>query len=145
MILIFGSRPRPGSWLIRALTFSRYSHVGIVFGDRVVEAAIWRVREIPLTQFKEEYPVWEIAELPCADEAVAKRYAYSRIGNLYDFGGLLAFPFQRDWQSNGRDFCSELPISAAADAGSVYVRDVHRVTPENLYQISRIPLDPQKE
>lgn len=140
MKVIFGSRKKIGSLLLRFFTFSRWSHVGIVYGDSVVEASILRVRTIPLCEFKLEYPEWEMGDLPCADEAKARDYAYSRVGNLYDFGGLLAFPFRlRNWQASSRDFCSELPVCAAQVGGTEYVRDVHRVTPELLYQLTRTP------
>lgn len=139
MKLIFGSNPWPGSLLIRLATFSRWSHVGVVFGDYVVEARFPRVRQTTVGNFIAHYPTWEFAELPCADEAAAEAWVMSRVGNLYDVGGLLAFPFQnRDFESSSRDFCSELPIKAAAVGGTRYVREqaLSRVTPGVLYDLS---------
>lgn len=139
MKLIFGSNPWPGSLLIRLATFSQWSHVGIVYGDYVVEAKFPRVRQTTVGNFIAHYPKWEFAELPCANEAKAESWAMSRIGKLYDVGGLIAFPFQqRDWESRGRYFCSELPILAAAEGGTRYVRDGarSRVTPGQLYDLS---------
>lgn len=140
MKLIFGSRPAIGSLLLRLFTFSRYSHVGIVYHSMVVEATFPRVRVITLDEFKAHYPTWEMAELPCANEDAAGDYVFDRIGNLYDLGGLIAFPFQnRNWNASSRDFCSELPVCAAKAGGTEYVRDEHRVTPEMLYMLSRMP------
>lgn len=138
MKLIFGAAPTLGSWLIRFFTFSRWSHVGVVYGYEVIEAHFPRVRSVPLSEFKASYPRNEFAELACDNEHIAEAWVRSRIGNLYDLGGLIAIPFLRgDWQSNSRDFCSELPITAAAMAGTEYVRDVHRVTPEMLYELTK--------
>lgn len=139
MKLIFGASHRPGSLLLQAFTFSRWSHVGMVYGEEVIEARFPRVRVTTVAEFQAHYPRWEFAELPCADEAVAEAYARSRVGRLYDIGGLLAFPFQnRDFESSSRDFCSELPIRAAAAGGTRYVREqsLSRVTPGVLYDLS---------
>jgi len=139
MELIFGASHRPGSLLLQLFTFSRWSHVGMVYGEEVIEARFPRVRVTTVAEFQAHYPRWEFAELPCADEAVAEAYARSRVGRLYDIGGLLAFPFQnRDFESSSRDFCSELPIRAAAAGGTRYVREgsLGRITPGALYDIS---------
>lgn len=139
MKLIFGASRMPGSLLLQFFTFSQWSHVGIVYGEFVVEARFPRVRVTTVAEFQAHYPRWEFAELPCADEAVAEAYARSRVGRLYDIGGLLAFPFQnRDFESSSRDFCSELPIRAAAAGGTRYVREqsLSRVTPGVLYDLS---------
>ena len=139
MKLIFGASRMPGSLLLQFFTFSQWSHVGIVYGEFVIEARFPRVRMTTVGAFQAHYPRWEFAELPCADEAVAEAYARSRVGRLYDIGGLLAFPFQnRDFESSSRDFCSELPIRAAAAGGTRYVREqsLSRVTPGVLYDLS---------
>lgn len=139
MKLIFGASRMPGSLLLQFFTFSRWSHVGIVYDGLVIEARFPRVRMTTVAEFQSHYQRWEFAELPCQDEAAAEAYARSRIGRLYDLGGLLAFPFQhRAWESSSRDFCSELPIRAAAAGGTRYVRDgsLGRVTPGVLYDIS---------
>ena len=142
MKLIFGASRMPGSLLLQFFTFSRWSHVGIVYDGMVIEARFPRVRMTTVADFQAHYPRCEFAKLPCADEAAAEAYARSRIGRLYDLGGLLAFPFQnRDFESSSRDFCSELPIRAAAAGGTRYVREhaLSRVTPGMLYDLS---LDP---
>ena len=139
MKLIFGASRMPGSLLLQFFTFSRWSHVGIVYDGLVIEARFPRVRMTTVADFQTHYPRWEFADLPCADEGAAEAFARSRIGRLYDLGGLLAFPFQnRDWDSSSRDFCSELPIRAAAAGGTRYVREgsLGRITPGTLYDIS---------
>jgi hypothetical protein len=139
MKLIFGASRMPGSLLLQFFTFSQWSHVGIDYGEFVVEARFPRVRMTTVADFQSHYPRWEFADLPCADEGAAEAFARSRIGRRYDLGGLLAFPFQnRDWESSSRDFCSELPIRAAAAGGTRYVREgsLGRITPGTLYDIS---------
>lgn len=139
MKLIFGASRMPGSLLLQFFTFSPWSHVGIVYGEFVIEARFPRVRMTTVGAFQAHYPRWEFAELPCKDECAAEAFARGRIGRLYDLGGLLAFPFQnRAWESSSRDFCSELPILAAAAGGTRYVREgaQSRVTPGQLYDIS---------
>lgn len=137
MKLIFGAAPSIGSLLIRTLTFSQWSHVGIVYGQEVIEARFPKVRNTSLDSFKAHYPHHAFGRLTLSNEAVAESYVRSRIGKWYDLGGLVGIPFQRDWQRNDRDFCSELPVTAAQFIGDHYFRDAHRVTPEMLWEISK--------
>jgi uncharacterized protein YycO len=141
MKLIFGANRRPGSLLIRLFTFSQWSHVGIIYpGCRVLEAHWPRVRATTVEDFKENYPQWAVAELPCRDEQAALDWAMTQVGKLYDLGGLIAIPFQRrDWQSPGRWFCSELPPAAAAVGGSPWFNEaeISRITPGQLYAVCR--------
>lgn len=137
MKLIFGAAPTIGSLLIRTLTFSQWSHVGIVVGDDVIEARFPKVRKTTLAEFQAHYPRNAFGTLEMNNELVAESYVRSRVGKWYDLGGLLAIPFQRDWQNNDRDFCSELPVTAGQFVGNKYFRDAHRVTPEMLWEISK--------
>lgn len=140
MELIFGAAPRIGSLFLRIFTFSRWSHVGVVNGDEVIEAHFPRVRSVPLAEFKANYPTWEMADLPTPDDARAWQFCRDQIGKLYDVGALFAFPFQRrDWESPNRWFCSELPVAAANAAGAHYYRDseLSRITPGELWAVTR--------
>lgn len=139
MELIFGARPRPGSLLIRLATFSAWSHVGIVYPNgRVLEACLPRVRVTTLEAFKLHYPTWATATLTCLDDQAALDWAMAQVGKLYDLGGLLAIPFQqRNWQSDGRWFCSEIPVAAANVGGTPWFVDSerHRITPGQLFAV----------
>lgn len=138
MKLIFGSANTPGSWLIQLATFSRWSHVGIVYGGMVIEARFPRVRMTTLEDFRAHYPRHEIATLPCKDNDAAWVFAFEQIGKLYDVGGLFAIVFQRrQWQSGNRWFCSELPPAATNAGGTPWFRaaERNRITPAMLYAV----------
>lgn len=147
MKLIFGARPAPGSLLIRLATFSAWSHVGIVYpNDRVLEARFPRVRVTTLDDFKRHYPRHAVVTLPCRDDRAALDWAMAQVGKLYDLGGLLAIPFQqRDWQSDGRWFCSEIPVAAANVGGTPWFVDSerNRITPGQLFAVCQSSMEPQ--
>lgn len=139
MQLIFARSHSPGSLLIRAMTFSKWSHVAMIRGGTVIEARWPRVRITTLDAFKSDHSAWEYGALPVGNVDDAWDYAYDQIGKPYDVGGLLALPFQqRAWQSDERWFCSELVAAAANYAGARLFRDSERsrVTPGDLWRLT---------
>ena len=141
MRLLFCRSHWPGSYAIRALTFSsQWSHVALVSDNRIdaVEATFPRVRANWAPEIVDAHSAHAWATLDVPGEAAAWHFAGEQIGKLYDVGGLIALPFgRRDWQSPGRWFCSELIAAAANAGGRDLFRDFDRVTPEMLWQISR--------
>lgn len=141
MKLVFCNSNMIGSWIIRKLTFSRWSHVAIVDGDTVIEAVWPRVRRIPLSHLLETHRDHEFAEIDVEFESVALSFAASQIGKRYDWRALFGMLTPtRDWERSDEWDCAEF---AAADinAGSrrPIFRDEYRVTPQMLYLLSRTP------
>lgn len=139
MRLLFARSHWPGSYLIRAGTFSRWSHVAPVRDmDYAIEAVLPRVRATTPADVIISHSAHEWRQIAAPDEAAAWAYGQAQIGKLYDIGGIIALPFQRrDWQSDGRWFCSELVAAMLAAGGLALFSDASRVTPEMICLASR--------
>ena len=132
MRVIFCRSSKIGSWLIRALTFSKWSHVALVIGPNAVIEATWpNVRLSTITELISTHTVCEMRELPItADQA---QWVHSQIGKPYDLGALFAvlMPY-RAWTTDDKWFCSELIASATG----LFI-ETCRVSPQMLYLLSR--------
>lgn len=129
--LFFGAGKSWRSRLIRLITWSRWSHVAIVDGGDVIEAAGGQgVRRTPMGLLKAKYGEdWEIREI---DGDIEK--AREMIGREYDTSGLAGWFFRQLWEDPERWFCSEL----VAYASDLYPDDTaYKITPEDLYRVSR--------
>lgn len=139
MKLVFCNSNMIGSWIIRKLTFSRWSHVAIVDGDTAIEAVWPRVRRVPLAHLLETHRDHELAEIDVELESVAMSFVGSQIGKRYDWRALFGLITPtRDWERTEQWTCAEL-VAAAINAGSrrALFRDKARVTPQMLYLLSR--------
>lgn len=136
--LIFSRSHAPVSLAIQALTFSRWSHVGILNGSSVIEATSPKVREVSLDKFMADKSALEVAKIYCGEPATAIRAAQSQIGRPYDWSALWGILSGRDWQAPDKWFCSELVAWSLAQAGSPIVRleGQSRVTPGDLWLMS---------
>jgi uncharacterized protein YycO len=139
MKLVFSNSHLIGSWIIRKLTFSRWSHVAIVDGDTAIEAVWPRVRRVPLAHLLETHRDHEFAEIDVEMESVALSFAGSQIGKRYDLRALFGLITPtRDWERTEQWDCAEL-VAAAINAGSRkhLFRNEARVTPQMLYLLSK--------
>lgn len=133
--IIFGRNNLPFSWLIRIVTWSRWSHCGMIVGDEVIEARAFKgVVVTPLQEFIDRYNTHEIALLPVKDsveEAMAR--AKSCIGMKYDYFAALGVLFRTGWNSTDKKDCSEF----LATICRMFREDkVSRIAPEDIYRIS---------
>lgn len=137
--LLFCTNPRnPLSWVIRAGSWSKWSHVAIIDGDDVIEAvAIDGVVVTPLADRKASDPTWQIVTLPCAKPDAVISAARSQLGKPYDYTGVLGIGLHRDWQQTNRWFCSELVAWAFEQGGSPLFRAgaSRRVTPQDVWMV----------
>jgi uncharacterized protein YycO len=137
--LLFCTNPgNPLSWAIRACSWSRWSHVGLIDGDSVVEAvALKGVVRTPLAQRQAEDPRWAISHLPCRDPSVVIAEAVLQIGKPYDYTAVLGLGLHRVWKDDDSWFCSELVAYAFDRAGSPLFRadSLRRVTPQDLWML----------
>lgn len=127
-----------GSWLIRLVTWSDWSHVAVIDGEHAIEAVWPRVRRVPLADVMAQHTACEIVEFSCTDVDAAIRAARSQIGKPYDLTALVGLLAHRDWQEDDRWFCSELAAWSFAQAGTPLFRHdaVHRITPQHLWMLS---------
>lgn len=132
MKVIFCRSHLPGSYLIRLVTLSKWSHCALVIKDNVcLEATYPQVRLTTLEEIKRTHSSWEIRELDIEPDMLD--WGVQQVGKPYDISGLLGF-FQpnRKWQKDDKWFCSEL---LAAMTG--FFQEDGRVTPQMLLLISK--------
>lgn len=139
--LLFTKKMNVGSWVIRAGTMSPWSHVGVLYGDWLIEAtAKYGVRAVKHTQVTREADAYAIGEIPSkATQSQVFHACMTQCGKPYDFGAVLGMPFWRDWQEDDKWFCSELVEwgFAVNHANNFPESKLHRVTPRDLWMLTR--------
>jgi hypothetical protein len=128
-----------GSALIRAFTWSKWSHVVIEDGDHIIEANWLKgVQRIPRHEALKKVSRMARIDVGCNNpEAILARIR-SQIGKSYDFMSLLGFLFHKDWQRTDKWNCSELPAWAMAIEGEPVFRleDASRIAPGHWWLIA---------
>lgn len=139
MRVLFCTSKLPGAALIRAVTWSDWSHVAIVDGDEVIEATWPAVRVAPMAEVVAKHPKHVVVDLPCSDAGAIIAAARSQVGKPYDLTALFGLLVRRDWQEADRWFCSELVAWAFAQGGSPLFRPeaLYRITPQHLWMIAK--------
>jgi hypothetical protein len=133
--LIFSRRHNPGSVLLRTWMWSPWSHCGIIDGDEVIEALMFKkVGKRTLAEFKGAASKWEIIDVPCPDPDAVLAAARKHIGREYDWLGLVAFILRIEMQRPFYDFCSKLIAAAFSEAEFPLFRvEAWRIMPRDLY------------
>jgi hypothetical protein len=137
--LLFTNSRDALSLAIRAFTWSRWSHVALVDGDRVIEALAPRGVQVNDTdRVMMRSSAFELVDLPCRDPEAVLTAAASQAGKPYDYTALLAMALRRNWQEEDAWFCSELIAWAFAQAGEPLFRPevMRRVTPQHLWMLA---------
>lgn len=107
--IIFARSNLIGSLAIRLFTWSRFSHVGIIDGDYVIEAVGFKgVIKTPIEEFKARYSYTEEAYFYCDSVDEALSLAYDEIGKGYDWLAIFGHIFRRRWDNPDKWVCSEL-------------------------------------
>lgn len=133
--LIFAKGKHPYSYLVRLRYQSRWSHVGIIIGDEVWEAADKiGVQPIPLAKFIERYGESRVE----VHEALAlpgwKERALSQRGKEYDFWGAAGIGFgTRKWADDDKWWCSEY---MGYVLGTVRKERIERLSPEHIFMFT---------
>ena len=143
--LLFSTSHHPMSSVIRACTWSSWSHVAIIDGDEVIEAmAPNGVRRFPVVQAIDHAKRAAIVELPCMDHQAVIDAAKSQLGKPYDYTAIVGLGLHRDWQEDDAWFCSELVAWSFAQAGESLFRAevLRRITPQHLWMLAPAPPPP---
>lgn len=142
MRLVFCTSQRVGSRLIRAFTWSDWSHVALVDGGEVIEAVWPEVRAAPLNELLANHAAHAFVDMRCAAPGEVIRAARSQVGKPYDVTALIGMLARRDWQEESGWFCSELVAWAFEQAGTPLFRRnaIHRVTPQHLWMLAPMEL-----
>jgi hypothetical protein len=136
MNVIFARNKKPISLLIRLVTWSRWSHCGIIVGDKVLEAVGGKgVVLTTLDKFKERYTEFDVCRMPTErGEFAAIDSAMMELGKAYDLSALFGIMFRTGWECPDSWFCSEL----IAHASGMFRADrVSRVTPEMIWSLCK--------
>lgn len=137
--LLFSTTSNPFSGVIRAATWSRWSHVSIVDGDHVIEAvALHGVRRIPLTDAIGRAKRHALVELPCRNPHAVITAAITQLGKPYDYTAVLGIGLHRDWQEDDAWYCAELVAWAFDHANEPLFRPeaLRRVTQEHIFMLA---------
>lgn len=137
--LLFSTTHHPFSGLIRAATWSRWSHVALVAGPHVIEAvALEGVRQVSKAYAIERASAYSLVDLPARNPQAIIDAARGQIGKPYDWTAIVGLGLRRDWQEDDSWFCSELVAWAADQAGEAWFRQeaLRRVTPEHIWMLS---------
>lgn len=140
MQVIFCRRNNAGSWALRAVLRSSWSHCGIVTPQGMVihAAAFHGVIRQPLTEFADGVSHFAVRDIALPDDAAAIQWALSQVGKPYDWLGALGIAANtRQWQEPDAWFCSELVEAAAAAGGRQrFIHDAWRVTPQSSWMVA---------
>jgi len=114
-ILLFRGRGLISA-LIRWQTGSQYSHAAALVDDTWLYEA-WQGKGVRVKRFDwsdiDNIDFFEIDGLTSENEARMLEYLKSRVGNKYDYWGVLRFITRGRPKSNNADFCSEYIYAAA--------------------------------
>lgn len=118
---------------IKAFTWSKWHHGGIIVGDYVIEArASQGVIKTPLEAFKRRYNNnYIIIDIPHKGDYQER--LYKQLGKKYDWGAIFKFVFRGDWSKEDKWFCFELMAYASGILNPNYL---DRVTANHLLMIS---------
>ena len=139
MKVLFCTSTLPGAVLIRAVTWSSWSHVALVLDNgNVIEATYPKVREVPLEIILHNHKKWVIVDIPTDDDKLIEEYARSQVGKPYDITALLGILVHRQWTDEDSWFCSELVANSFTKGGFSLFREetIHRITPQNLWMLN---------
>lgn len=147
MKLLFTRRRHLGSWLIRLVTWSEYSHVDILIGNTEADAfAVGAIagRGVAVRNLSEVLAISSkatVMDLPVNSlEGLngALDFLTEQLGKPYDWSGVFGIWAHRNWQEDDSWSCAEL-VAAVAAAGGYQPFDNkfrHRITPQDLFMLN---------
>ncbi len=145
--VLFTKQRSLGSYIIRLVTWSNYSHVEIILpdvntGDNFLFSSTAKdgVNYTRLSKRLAKSSKAVIMEIDSDnfDLALLLKFIESNLLKKYDWLGVIGIGLKRDWQSNNRWFCSEIVASALKYSGVQLFdsRFYGRITPQDLYKLN---------
>ena len=122
-----------GSWLLRTVMWSKWSHAAILDGGCVTDSTLLQggVRWHIVDEFFTHYPSYELREIE-VDEPAARAWLAEQVGKRYDWTALLSWVVRRDWQEDDSWFCSELCEAMISKFGKPRFRETaSRISPRH--------------
>lgn len=145
--VLFTKQRSLGSYIIRLVTWSNYSHVEILLPDMNLKDdflfSSTAKDGVGYTRLSERLHKSSKAVIMEIDSdnfnfPLLLKFIESNMWKKYDWLGVIGIGLKRDWQSNNRWFCSEIVASALKYAG-VQLFDsgfYGRITPQDLYKLN---------
>lgn len=144
--IVFSRSVSAFSYGVRFMTWSDWSHCGILTAENtVVESAfkLGGVVETPFGLFAERVGEYVIVEMPCRDAQAIIDMARSQLGKKYDWTGLVGIAIHsRNWQEEDSWWCSEL-IAWSFDKGGnpLFTPEARiRITPQHLFMLYHVEI-----
>ena len=128
----FSASPLYGSYIIRAFTWSDFSHIDVVLPNGKLFGALAKTGVC-----EHDFGVYSAVkrfQVEVADEAKLFEILKSQEGKPYDWAGVIGLGLHRNWEDDDKWFCSELMAWAFKQAGTPLLNadDAFRITPRDL-------------
>lgn len=139
-VLVFMRRPGISSPVIRAMTWSPWSHVGLMRHGDVLESTFTH-GGVTLRSACASLAgaTTRKAVIPGVDLDAVWNSCLKQLGKPYDWTAIVGIGLHRDWAQQDRWFCSELVAWGLVDSGQAIFQPgaTRRVTPEHMWMVSK--------
>lgn len=144
MKILFTRRRHLGSWIIRIVTWSAYSHVDLILDEeRIVGATAPNGVDVELIKNRlAKASKAVIMEIKDVDLDKANKFAISQIGKRYDWTNIIGIYLHRDWQEDDSWSCAEL-VAATLKVSGLQLFDnkfYSRITPQHLFMLNYLKI-----
>lgn len=140
MKILFTRRRAIGSWIIRFVTWSVYSHVDIILDDETVVGAIAGkgVCKTALSQRLAKASDAVMVTIPVELNADVIAFISEQMGKPYDWFGAIGIGLMQDWQHHDKWSCAEFIYAVMVQGGYVPydLKYYHRITPQHLLMLN---------
>lgn len=140
--MMFTNSKTPMSPLIRAVTWSDFSHcVVLIDDDTIIHSDFHGVRIEPIKDLQNRSKNWMIVEYECERPNDVIEACKSQLGKPYDFTGLFGIILRDvDLQDDSKWWCSEFPVYAfdVTKQPKFNVEFMHRITPQHWLMLPHI-------
>lgn len=133
--MMFTNSNKIGSFMIRWVTWSDYSHTALLIDDNTIAHADFSgVHVEPIQALKDRSKNWMIVEYEYdrVDEVI--KACLEQVGKPYDYTGVLGILFRDvNLQDDSKWWCSEYPAGGCNKAGKPMFQEEYmsRITPQN--------------
>lgn len=137
--LLFTRRNHPTSWLIRAASWSDWSHVEIMLPDGGLLGAA-APHGVTVSTYEERMSIAACAATMCfpGDMNAAAAWGETQLGKPYDYFGVLGLGLHRNWEEDDKWWCSEFAAEFLVQGGFAPYRPdaIQRLTPQHLWMLN---------
>jgi uncharacterized protein YycO len=138
--LLFSRRKHIGSWIIRKISWSEWSHVEIIMPTDILfgSAAPHGVSFYSMNERLNKASRAAVMSFP-GDFDAAFLWGKTQIGRPYDYLGVLGIGFHRDWEDDHSWWCSEFAAQFLKQGGFEPYRHeaIKRLSPEHLFMLNQ--------